>query len=604
MNPNVSATATTGSKDRNTSSLMRTKPSSATTSLLRKPSAQTMREEKKFEEKIPESVKEFSLALQRDLKINSLYDIQNLTNIAREEIHNAKYIAKAICTRIKTASDDEKLPSLYLLDSIAKNVGGVYITEFTTNLVDVFYYSFKAQTNVETQTKYLKLLKTWEPIFGHQLAHTIEEKIMRLPAYGPNQVQDYAKLVQSHSNASIYVNPKKFAKQTSIDFSKVCSQKERSVQTSNGNKSASRKSKTSRKSKKTNWFTSHQPNSPYACSFANPTFNTTSTTTSAVISQPFSMPSCNVPHQIPVTTSHTNGLTRVNSIPFLQPYSYHPYSSSCDNHKVGNMNPLITPTPAFQSPYSSQSGSLVQGNSSQSNSAMMNALPSVPATSSSSSDLNWLVQLLNKTTTATPTTQTNPKEEHDTRVVENKLVNKLYMYSCNNSKKCHFCKHCGFGFPNKQLLTQHTNYSALHKVKSSNATTSPKVFSRSWFDQSDDEWASSKSCDSERVSILCLNANSIFGESINSSSPTRNSSSDEEKDFSSKVLAPLDQDDCVICGDSFERILDDSSGEWMIKNACFDPNTGSFVHCACFNPKKRSHSSHDSIHSEKRIKFV
>ncbi|KAF0975190.1 hypothetical protein FDP41_005943 [Naegleria fowleri] len=491
MNPNVSATATTGSKDRNTSSLMRTKPSSATTSLLRKPSAQTMREEKKFEEKIPESVKEFSLALQRDLKINSLYDIQNLTNIAREEIHNAKYIAKAICTRIKTASDDEKLPSLYLLDSIAKNVGGVYITEFTTNLVDVFYYSFKAQTNVETQTKYLKLLKTWEPIFGHQLAHTIEEKIMRLPAYGPNQVQDYAKLVQSHSNASIYVNPKKFAKQTSIDFS-----------------------------------------------------------------------------------------------------------------KVGNMNPLITPTPAFQSPYSSQSGSLVQGNSSQSNSAMMNARPSVPATSSSSSDLNWLVQLLNKTTTATPTTQTNPKEEHDTRVVENKLVNKLYMYSCNNSKKCHFCKHCGFGFPNKQLLTQHTNYSALHKVKSSNATTSPKVFSRSWFDQSDDEWASSKSCDSERVSILCLNANSIFGESINSSSPTRNSSSDEEKDFSSKVLAPLDQDDCVICGDSFERILDDSSGEWMIKNACFDPNTGSFVHCACFNPKKRSHSSHDSIHSEKRIKFV
>ncbi|KAG2392746.1 hypothetical protein C9374_011471 [Naegleria lovaniensis] len=411
-------------------SVMMKKPSSS----LRKPSkaaATIMMEQKNIhfpEETIPESVKEYSLALQRDLKINSLYDIQNLTNIAREEIHNAKHIAKAICTRIKTANDDEKLPSLYLLDSIAKNVGGAYITEFANNLVDVFYYSFKAQTKIETQTRYLKLLKTWEPIFGNQLVHTIEEKIMRLPTYGPNQVQDYATLVQKHANASIYVNPKKFVKQTSIDFSNAAHQKMETTRTL-----------LSRSSRK----------------------------------------------------------------------------------QISEQVVLVPP---------------------------------------------------------------------------------------NNTKKArHVCKICGLGFPNKQLSTQHDlSNSALHKVKSSHHTTSHQAFSRSWFDQSDDEWASSSSNNTnvERVSITCLDASSIFGEGFSKSPSREYSSSDEEENtIHSTVLAPLDQDDCAICGEAFERILDDSSGEWMIKNACLDPNSGSFVHCACLNPKKRAHSSDSNSSSDKRIKY-
>ncbi|EFC49115.1 predicted protein, partial [Naegleria gruberi] len=100
-------------------------------------------------------------SLQKDLKTNSLMDIKKLTSIAREEIKYCKSIAKVISTRIKTASAEEKLPSLYLLDSIIKNIGGEYIDEFSAGISDLFFYSFKVQIDLNIQIKYLKLLKTW-----------------------------------------------------------------------------------------------------------------------------------------------------------------------------------------------------------------------------------------------------------------------------------------------------------------------------------------------------------------------------------------------------------------------------------------------------------
>ncbi|KAK8107755.1 mRNA cleavage factor complex component Pcf11 [Apiospora kogelbergensis] len=101
-----------------------------------------------------------------DLQVNNRYDIQNLTMIARENTEHALAIAQTLQNHIKRVAAHKKLPSLYVLDSIIKNVGTPYTLFFGKRLFETYMESY-ASVDMATRRKMDEMLKTWkEPIPG------------------------------------------------------------------------------------------------------------------------------------------------------------------------------------------------------------------------------------------------------------------------------------------------------------------------------------------------------------------------------------------------------------------------------------------------------
>lgn len=102
------------------------------------------------------------------LTFNSKEMINNLTKIAGENIKSATGLSFVIEARIINAAPTGKLPYLYLLDSIVKNIGGVYVHKFSRNLYNVFRNVYGSAAP-QVKNSMHRLLNTWPPIFGHDI---------------------------------------------------------------------------------------------------------------------------------------------------------------------------------------------------------------------------------------------------------------------------------------------------------------------------------------------------------------------------------------------------------------------------------------------------
>ncbi|KAH6584136.1 hypothetical protein BASA61_007657 [Batrachochytrium salamandrivorans] len=121
-----------------------------------------------------------------DLTFNSKPIITNLTIIAQESIHAAPAVVRAVEERIKNAPPKNKIPTIYLMDSIMKNVGEVYRTLFSKNIISVFSDAYAAVEQAD-QMRLQKLVHTWVaypsgPIFPPTTLSLIERLCSKIRA--------------------------------------------------------------------------------------------------------------------------------------------------------------------------------------------------------------------------------------------------------------------------------------------------------------------------------------------------------------------------------------------------------------------------------------
>ncbi|KAM3869035.1 pre-mRNA cleavage complex 2 protein Pcf11 [Diretmus argenteus] len=152
-----------------------------------------------------DACREYQSSLE-DLTFNSKPHINMLTILAEENLHCAKDIVAIIEAQISKAPTTEKLPVLYLVDSIVKNVGGEYLAVFAKNLVTTFICVFeKVDENIRKSL--FKLRSTWDDVFPPKKLYALDVRVKSLDPAWP------IKPLPPNVNASIHVNPK-FLKQS------------------------------------------------------------------------------------------------------------------------------------------------------------------------------------------------------------------------------------------------------------------------------------------------------------------------------------------------------------------------------------------------------
>ncbi|KAL3477998.1 hypothetical protein BJX99DRAFT_116754 [Aspergillus californicus] len=123
-----------------------------------------------------------------DLTTNDRFQISNLTVIAKENTENAMAISRVLENHIRATPPAQKLPALYVVDSIVKNVGTPYTLFLGRNLYQTF---MNAYTLVDSQTrrKLDEMLKTWKepvpgsldtrPVFPSDVTRSIENALIK-----------------------------------------------------------------------------------------------------------------------------------------------------------------------------------------------------------------------------------------------------------------------------------------------------------------------------------------------------------------------------------------------------------------------------------------
>ncbi|KAG7663939.1 PCF11 [[Candida] subhashii] len=99
--------------------------------------------------------------LLNSLTVNSRTIINELTSIAEQHIEHATEISELIETRIRKCVPKQKLFSIYLMDSICKNIGNPYNVIFGNGLYKLFVETYTLVTDTPTRQSLINLFRTW-----------------------------------------------------------------------------------------------------------------------------------------------------------------------------------------------------------------------------------------------------------------------------------------------------------------------------------------------------------------------------------------------------------------------------------------------------------
>ncbi|XP_041969984.1 pre-mRNA cleavage complex 2 protein Pcf11 isoform X2 [Aricia agestis] len=133
-----------------------------------------------------------------DLTVNSKPLINMLTILAEENIEHAGVIVETVEKHLEKVSPDIKLPVLYLVDSIIKNVGGAYTQKFAQSIVNMFTKTFK-QVDEKVRSQMFKLRETWHEVLPSTKLYQLDVKVNLIDPAWP---------IQAHPQQSnIHVNP-------------------------------------------------------------------------------------------------------------------------------------------------------------------------------------------------------------------------------------------------------------------------------------------------------------------------------------------------------------------------------------------------------------
>ncbi|KAJ5928044.1 hypothetical protein N7466_007000 [Penicillium verhagenii] len=123
-----------------------------------------------------------------DLITNDRFQISNLTVIAKENTEHAEAISKVLEDHIRSIPPPQKLPALYVVDSIVKNVGTPYTLFLGRRMFQTFINAYTL-VDSPTRRKLDEMLKTWKepaagsldtrPVFPPQITRDIENALIK-----------------------------------------------------------------------------------------------------------------------------------------------------------------------------------------------------------------------------------------------------------------------------------------------------------------------------------------------------------------------------------------------------------------------------------------
>jgi len=145
------------------------------------------------------------------LTFNSKEIINALTRIAEENKHVSPAIAFVLESRILNAEPDKKLPLVYLLDSILKNVKNPYLDLFAVRVPKLMPRVY-ASCTTDVRARLRKLVSTWPPYFGQQIVSIIATEFNKLDVAQQSGL----------TAASLYANPE-FARSNVQNMAAVAS---------------------------------------------------------------------------------------------------------------------------------------------------------------------------------------------------------------------------------------------------------------------------------------------------------------------------------------------------------------------------------------------
>lgn len=139
------------------------------------------------------------------LTLNSRAIITELTTAAEKFSDNAEDIVALIEERIRKCLPQHKLFSIYLLDSICKNIGNPYNLIFSSKLYKIFTDSYLVVTDTPTRQLLIELFKTWSRaktsagvnLFPVDVISKIEKFIIKATT-----LQDQQSLLQSQGGSA------------------------------------------------------------------------------------------------------------------------------------------------------------------------------------------------------------------------------------------------------------------------------------------------------------------------------------------------------------------------------------------------------------------